>query len=98
MTVGHIACSAQEILLAADGPQILLLIHFQVQIQAQIPAQVQVLIQPHPQVQVLMMGESLLCSPSNAIKSYSWPNYSALSTICTVISDEGSFTQNVFLS
>ena len=62
MTVDHIACSAQEILLAADGPQILLLIHFQVQIQAQI--QVQVLIQVQTRVQVLMM-KSLLCSPLN---------------------------------
>ena len=98
MTVGHIACSAQEILLAADGLQILLLIHFQVQIRVQIqaPIQVQVLIQ----LQVLMMGKSLLCSPSNTqtIKSYILPNHLAISTICTVISDEGSFTQYVFLS
>ena len=102
MTVGHIACSAQEILLAADGLQILLLIHFQVQIRVQIqaPIQVQVLIQVQTRFQVLMMTKSLLCSPSNTqtIESYSLPNYSAISTICTVISDEGSFTQYVFLS
>ena len=77
MTVGHIVCSAQEVLLAADGLQILLLIHFQVQAQIQIPIQcqidfgvqiqVQVQIQAQIQVliQVLVMGKSLLCLPSN---------------------------------
>ena len=77
MTVGHIVCSAQEFLLAADGLQILLLIHFQVLIQAliyfqvqievrvQIQVQVQIQAQIQVLIQVLVMGKSLLCLPSN---------------------------------